>query len=202
MDPPSPHAVSAREPPRPFVARVRNLRVPAAAAVQHNARTLSGPPSTRATVAMDGGVADTARANTTPGTVPVNTGNHTGTCSAPRDELPIRIHTDPQAHSEAGLLSSSIAIERHRAAQEDAAALLATPRDPDPWTQSLRPADLLSLAAEDGIQPAPPGLPWIHTVTRTWAGPAPSSHLTLFPNSHLVRRLCGGAENCRNLSGI
>ncbi len=30
------------------------------------ARTLSGPPSTRATVAMDGGVADTARANTTP----------------------------------------------------------------------------------------------------------------------------------------
>jgi len=35
-----------------------------AAAVQHNARTLSGPPSTRATVAMDGGVADTARANT------------------------------------------------------------------------------------------------------------------------------------------
>ena len=26
------------------------------------ARTLSGPPSTRATVAMDGGVADTARA--------------------------------------------------------------------------------------------------------------------------------------------
>ena len=136
------------------------------------------------------------------GTVPVNTGNHTGTCSAPRDELPIRIHTDPQAHSEAGLLSSSIAIERHRAAQEDAAALLATPRDLDPWTQSLRPADLLSLAAEDGIQPAPPGLPWIHTVTRTWAGPAPSSHLTLFPNSHLVRRLCGGAENCRNLSGI
>jgi hypothetical protein len=106
------------------------------------------------------------------------------------------------AHSEAGLLSSSIAIERHRAAHEDAAALLATPRDPDPWTQSLRPADLLSLAAEDGIQPAPPGLPWIHTVTRTWAGPAPSSHLTLFPNSHLVRRLCGGAENCRNLSGI
>ena len=106
------------------------------------------------------------------------------------------------AHSEAGLLSSSIAIERHRAAHEDAAALLATPRDLDPWTQSLRPADLLSLAAEDGIQPAPPGLPWIHTVTRTWAGPAPSSHLTLFPNSHLVRRLCGGAENCRNLSGI
>jgi hypothetical protein len=29
-------------------------------------RTTSGPPSTRATVAMDGGVADTARANTTP----------------------------------------------------------------------------------------------------------------------------------------
>ena len=106
-------------------------------------------------------------------------------------------------------MSSSIAIERHRAAQEDAAALLhagdATRpkgRDPDPWTQSLRPADLLSLAAEDGMQPAPQGLPWIHTVTRTWAGPAPSSHLTLFPNSHLVRRLCGGAENCRNLSGI
>ena len=69
------------------------------------------------------------------------------------------------AHSEAGLLSSSIAIERHRAAHEDAAALLATPRDPDPWTQSLRPADLLSLAAEaaeekEGMQPAPPGLPW------------------------------------------
>ena len=38
----------------------------AAAAVQHNARTHSGPPSTRATIAMDGGVADTARANTTP----------------------------------------------------------------------------------------------------------------------------------------
>jgi hypothetical protein len=36
------------------------------------------------------------------------------------------------AHSEAGLLSSSIAIERHRAAHEDTAALLATPRDPDP----------------------------------------------------------------------
>ena len=35
-----------------------------AAAVQHNARALPGPPSTRATVAMDGGVADTARANT------------------------------------------------------------------------------------------------------------------------------------------
>ena len=69
------------------------------------------------------------------------------------------------AHSEAGLLSSSIAIERHRAAHEDAAALLATARDPDPWTQSLRPADLLSLAAEaaeekEGMQPAPPGLPW------------------------------------------
>jgi len=33
----------------------------AAAAVQHNARTLSGPPSTRATVAMDGGVTDGPR---------------------------------------------------------------------------------------------------------------------------------------------
>lgn len=67
------------------------------------------------------------------------------------------------AHSEAGLLSSSIAIERHRAAQEDATALLATPRDPDPWTQSLRPADLSCLAAaeeKEGMQPAPPGLPW------------------------------------------
>ena len=31
-------------------------------------------------------------------------------------------------------------------------------------------------------------------------GRAPSSHLTLFPNSHLIRRLCGGAENYRNLS--
>jgi hypothetical protein len=31
--------------------------VAAAAAVQHNARTHSGPPSTRTTVAMDGGVA-------------------------------------------------------------------------------------------------------------------------------------------------
>ena len=37
----------------------------AAAAFQHNARTHSGPPSTGITVTMDGGVADTARANTT-----------------------------------------------------------------------------------------------------------------------------------------
>jgi phage terminase Nu1 subunit (DNA packaging protein) len=34
------------------------------AAVQHNARTLSGPPSTGVTITMDGDVADTARANT------------------------------------------------------------------------------------------------------------------------------------------
>ena len=36
----------------------------AAAAVQHNARTHSGPPSTGATITMDGGVADTTRTNT------------------------------------------------------------------------------------------------------------------------------------------
>ena len=35
-----------------------------AAAFQHNARTHCGPPSTGATITMDGGVADTARANT------------------------------------------------------------------------------------------------------------------------------------------
>ena len=32
----------------------------AAAAVKHTTRTLSGPPSTGAAIAMDGGVADTA----------------------------------------------------------------------------------------------------------------------------------------------
>ena len=42
----------------------RGTGTSAAAAVQHNARTHSGPPSTRATVTMDGGVADTAHANT------------------------------------------------------------------------------------------------------------------------------------------
>ena len=36
----------------------------AAAAFQHNARTHSGPPSTGATITMDGGVADTTRKNT------------------------------------------------------------------------------------------------------------------------------------------
>jgi len=35
-------------------------------------RTLSGPPSTRATITMDGGVADTTRANTTVLTQAVN----------------------------------------------------------------------------------------------------------------------------------
>ena len=45
-------------------ARARSL-TRAAAAVQHNARTHSGPPSTGATITMDGGVAVTARANTT-----------------------------------------------------------------------------------------------------------------------------------------
>ena len=43
-----------------------------AAAFQHNARTLSGPPSTGITVTMDGGVADTAHANTTALTPAVN----------------------------------------------------------------------------------------------------------------------------------
>ncbi len=71
------------------------------------------------------------------------------------------------AHSEAGVAigNSSIAVERHRTAHEDAAAVLATPRDPDPWTQSLRPADLVRLAAESAdeeqsARPAPKGLPW------------------------------------------
>ncbi len=45
------------------VASLAALGAPAAVAVQHNARTHSGPLSTGATVAMDGGVADTARAN-------------------------------------------------------------------------------------------------------------------------------------------
>jgi hypothetical protein len=44
-----PGLASRGPPPKPAAA---------AAAVQHNARTHSGPPSTRATVAMDGGVAD------------------------------------------------------------------------------------------------------------------------------------------------
>ena len=42
------------------------------AAFQHNARTHSGSPSTGITVTMDGGVADTARANTTVLTQAVN----------------------------------------------------------------------------------------------------------------------------------
>ena len=46
-------------------ARARMVPGVAAAAFQHNARTHSGPPSTGITVTMDGGVADTARANTT-----------------------------------------------------------------------------------------------------------------------------------------
>ena len=54
------------------IRRGKRVRWCAAAAVQHNARTRSGPPSTRASIAMDGGVADTARANTTVLTQAIN----------------------------------------------------------------------------------------------------------------------------------
>jgi len=77
------------------IRRGKRVRWCAAAAVQHNARTRSGPPSTRASIAMDGGVADTARANTTVLTQAVNRQSFGEEKASVSDALPCTLPCTP-----------------------------------------------------------------------------------------------------------